>query len=353
MKICFITPTFGIGGYEKFLLNIIEGLNKEYKIYTIAINGTGELYDDFKKVSIVKDLQCDRVRNSFFKLLKVLKEINPDLVYTSFSNINTLIFFINKIIKNKFKIIIGEHLITNPKNTIDKFILNYVYENVNSIIAVSRFTKNKIVENLDVDANKIKVIYNPIINKTFLKNYNEEYKHKWLNENYVSIVLIGRIEKDKGFQYILEAFSKLKTKKNIRFIIVGDGSYTNTLKELCYSNDIAEFVDFIGFKKNPIKILKNADIHFVLSDYETFGNTVIEASYCGCKIITYKGVGGPEEILSMLRDGKVLKDRHIRTIIESLKNLDKKSNFYNNDLSCFYEEKVLKEYINEFNKLKN
>ncbi|MGG7058142.1 glycosyltransferase [Clostridium tertium] len=343
MKICFITPTMAIGGYERFLLNLMNGLIED-DIYIVAINAVGGYKDEFVKRGKIIDLKSNRTRESIIKLKNALKSIDPEIVYVSFTSF-VFVVIIKKILNLKYKIVVGEHLITWPKNCIHKTILKYCYKNSDSIIAVSKFTKEKLCENVGIKGELVKIIYNPIIKEDKNKEM-KKIEHRWIGTNYNIIILIGRLEKDKGFQYLIEAFSKIDNKEDKRILILGEGSYRERLYEIVKAKNLTEYIEFIGFVNDPNLYLKWADNIFILSDYETFGNIAVEALYNECNIITYKGIGGPEEILNNGEFGVIMKDRNISSIVDELNKLEyKKSDKRLRQRAMeFTQEKSIDEY---------
>lgn len=351
MKICFLTPTVSIGGYEKFLLNIMREIYEEFEIYTIANNAIGDNKEVFEEVSTIIDLKVNRVRYMFFKLYKKLKTIKPDIVYVSFPQYVFIVNLIRAVFRFKFKVIVGEHLLTQPKSKVSKLLFKWAYKKSDEIIAVSEFAKNNLANNLNL--NDISVIYNPIINEELKREFNKEFNHEWLNGNYKVIALLGRMAEDKGFQFVLEAFSLVDDKKDKKILIIGDGPYKKELETLSEKLELDEYVDFLGFIKQPISILKKCDCLIVFSDYETFGNTVVEALYAYCEVITYRGVGGPEEIINNEKLGKIINCRDIRELANEIDKIKKKDMEYiRRERALEYSsEKIVKEYKKKLNKV--
>lgn len=324
MKVCFITPTTDIGGYESFLLNIIKSF-KGYDLYTIAVNAVGGFRDEFSNDTVLVDLKCNRARKSVFKMAKKLKYIQPDIVYVSFYELIIPIVIIKIILNLKYKIVIGEHIFFNCNNKIKKIIIRNAYRYADEIVAVSKSTKEHLCKQLNLDKNKVKVIYNPVINDNTEKLYNEEFCFKKYKDK-VTIGTLGRIEKNKGYQDLLYAFKNVENKDDKQIIIIGEGRYKKELQILCKELNIEKYVDFIGFTKNPYKILRKIDYLAVLSEKETFCNVIVEALYCYCNIIAYDEIGGPNEILDNGKYGKLIKYKDINQLTEEL-NYIKKKNF--------------------------
>lgn len=355
MKICFITPSVKIGGYEKFILNLIEGLtsnDKETESIVIAINGIGELKTEFENKCSLEDLGINRSRYCFSALRKKLIQLNPNIVYVAFSNLIIPVYIIKKLFKLNFKIVIGEHGFSYYNNRVLKYILKKIYDDTNCIIAVSHEVKIHICNHLKVNMNKVIVINNPVINSKSDKLLLEEYSHKWIGKHKI-ILALGRIAEDKGFQDLLKAYSLIKNEVNAKIIIAGEGEYKKTLKILANKLGILEDVDFIGYINNPFKVMKNSDIFVLTSKAEGFGNVLVEALYSNTNIISYDCLGGPKEILENGKYGILITQGNIELLSKTIRSClennicfqDKKERA--NDYKCTTVAKIYKEsFIN-------
>ncbi|HIC87763.1 MAG TPA: glycosyltransferase, partial [Aquificae bacterium] len=88
--------------------------------------------------------------------------------------------------------------------------------------------KKDLVENFNVPEDKVKVIYNPVdIENIYKKSLTNE---KLFSDKYKNLIAIGRLTKQKGFDLLLKAFSKLDN--NYRLYILGEGEEKDNLIKL-------------------------------------------------------------------------------------------------------------------------
>lgn len=69
------------------------------------------------------------------------------------------------------------------------------------------------------------------------------------------------------------------------------------LEKLCMDMEIQGHVKFLGFSKNPYKLMLDADLLVLSSDWEGLPTVIIEALYCGLPIVSTDCPSGPREIL--------------------------------------------------------
>jgi len=193
---------------------------------------------------------------------------------------------------------------------LNKLLVRILYPKADLIIAVSHGVKQSLI-NIGIEEEKIKVIYNsyPIdeireLAKEPLGSYEEIFKHPVL-------ITAGRLTKPKGQWYLLRVFKALKEKhKDLKLVILGEGELKEYLvklsEELRLKNyvwdkdELSESFDvyFLGFQKNPFKLIARSKLFVFSSLWEGFPNALVEAMACGVPVVPSDCRSGPREILA-------------------------------------------------------
>ncbi|MBE5039339.1 glycosyltransferase [Ructibacterium gallinarum] len=144
-------------------------------------------------------------------------------------------------------------------------------------------------------------------------------KNMGFSDEDILIVSTGRIEIEKGFATLLKMIVEHWWDSNIKFIIVGEGSYLGHMKSVISAADKSTQVFFMGYQQDVRSILLGCDIFVLCTWHETLCNSVVEASGVGLPVIA-TNVGGIPEIVS---DGKsgFLVDNQIEEYITKLRIL--------------------------------
>ncbi len=175
------------------------------------------------------------------------------------------------------------------------------------IIAVSNYTKLKIMEDYNVPENKIEVVHNKINPYEFV-DYDQSNVYsglaKFKEAGYSVVTSIGRLTIQKGLPNLLHAF-KLVVEKNPKTIlfIVGSGEQYRELIELAAYLNIGQNVMFADFQrgKNYRDAYLIGDLFVMPSVSEPFGITALEAIGYNSPILISKQSGVAEIIKNSLK----------------------------------------------------
>ncbi len=175
------------------------------------------------------------------------------------------------------------------------------------IIAVSNYTKNKIIEDYQVPADRIEVVHNKINPYEFYENFQDNVYRglvKYKEYGYKIITSIGRLTIQKGLPNLLHAF-KLVLEKNPKTLlfIVGSGEQYRELLELSAYLNIGHNVIFADFQrgKNYRDAFSIGDLFVMPSVSEPFGITALEAIGYNSPALISKQSGAAEVIKNFLK----------------------------------------------------
>jgi glycosyltransferase involved in cell wall biosynthesis len=170
-----------------------------------------------------------------------------------------------------------------------------------AIITISNFSKNDIIELLNIPEEKIYVIHHgvcpdfvPIKDKKILAKIKTKYQIK---ENY--ILFVGVLQPSKNIVRLIEAFYELKQLYNIphQLVIAGEKGwfYDEIFKkyvELKLEDNII-FTGYVAHEDMP-GLYSGADVFVLPSVFESFGIPVLEAMACGTPVVASNVCALPE-----------------------------------------------------------
>ena len=188
-----------------------------------------------------------------------------------------------------------------------KSSLRFLYPLADARVAVSNGVADDLAVLAGLPRDKFEVIYNPIYLAPVADRDDErEAENLWRGWHGPRIISVGRFKPQKNHALLLEAFKKLLAVRDARLLILGTGDLFESTAALARSLGVAERVLLPGARVNPAAYYKSADLFVLSSDFEGFGNVIVEALACGLPVVSTDCRSGPSEILEHGRYGRLV-----------------------------------------------
>ncbi len=172
-------------------------------------------------------------------------------------------------------------------------------EQADAVIAVSNYTKQKIIQQYDIEEEKIHIVHNAVE-----KNKNQANYDFAIKKHSKIVLFLGRITLQKGPDYFLYTAKKvLEAEQNVMFVIAGTGDMEPFIINKAIEMGIHDKVIFTGFLKGEDidKVYRMANVYVMPSVSEPFGITALEAIRNGTPVILSKNSGVSELIVHCLK----------------------------------------------------
>jgi len=286
LKIVQILPALNEGGVERGTVDISREFVK-IGHESIVISSGGRLVEQIEKdggLHISFDAASKNILTApsrIYKLHKILKKLNPDVIHARSRVPAWLAYLANKNLKIPFVTTVHGF---NSVNFYSKIMTKG-----DKVICVSTAIKEYIQKNYCVADEKIVVIprgidldeFNPTkIDNEFVVKFKQQYK---LEDRFV-VTSVGRITQLKDYETFIKAINITKnTIHNIKGIIVGGVhpdrlQYFERLKSLVEELGMNDIIAFTGNQSKIAEIYSLSDIIISASKKpESFGRSAAEA----------------------------------------------------------------------------
>lgn len=164
-----------------------------------------------------------------------------------------------------------------------------------TVIAVSRYTAQMVINRYRIDPAKINIVHNAYSSEA--KKLQAEKKERIFSGP--TILFLGRITIQKGPDYFLDVAKKVLEKHpQARFIMAGTGDMARKLLHKSAAYKLKNRFLFAGFlnRREVEKILSSTDIYLLPSVSEPFGIAPLEAMAYGIAAIISKQSGVSEVV---------------------------------------------------------
>lgn len=144
-------------------------------------------------------------------------------------------------------------------------------------------------------------------------------EHPWLGEGKPPVILgVGRLTPQKDFSTLIHAFAQVRTVRDCRLVILGEGELRAELEQLVASLGVQDSVQLPGFADNPFAWMSRVRLFVLSSRWEGLPNVLIQAMACGAAVVSTDCPSGPDEILEGGKWGKLVPVGDVEALAEAL-----------------------------------
>lgn len=295
MKLTIFIGGISGGGAERVCCNLADYLAEkghEVSILTMADDEpTYGLNKKVRRISLLKDSERKNFLYNSFIRYKRLKHYVSKTECDSYLVMLPITILILYSLKNKIKgkIIASERNMPTLYPKWQQTAMKIISGKIDGWIFQTNQQKDwygKALRNVTYE-----IIPNAI-NKEFLTYHLPNI----YNKN--NIVSVGRLNKQKNQELLINAFANIHSKfPNYKLVIYGEGPLKEHLKQIAIDKNISEFVQFPGFTKNIIDSVCGCALFVLTSNYEGIPNALIEAMALGVPCISTDCNGGGARLL--------------------------------------------------------
>lgn len=285
MKIVHLIPSMSGGGAESQLSYLAPELVKlGHEVHLIYLHEGPQL-------PFLKDVKLHRINvdsnynpSTFFKIIGLLRSIEPDVIQTWIFQMDILGGMASKILRIPW--VLREptslyHYTANWKNKFRKLL----GAKADYIVSNSRGGDDYWADKVDRKRRSI------IRNGLPLESIEDANAALPIEDRINPVLLfVGRLASDgtanKNLKYLIEAVARVNQEVRVSLLLCGDGPQRQELEQRIVELKMKN-VCFTGFvEKSTIwGFMKRSAIFVSLSSYEGCPNSVLEAMACGCRLI--------------------------------------------------------------------
>ena len=282
INILHIIATMDVGGAERQLIELVKRLDRnKYNSLVCCLTRRGPLLKEIEKEGIKAMILKKKFKldiSVFFKLVKLMKKENIDIVHTWMFTSNAW-----GRIAARFAgvpVIAAERCMVTPfkgwmQRLVDKALIGWT----DTIIAVSESVRMSHIKEEGIPPPKIMTIPNGVDTEKFnprLFNIERQRKSLGLEKSTPVVGIIGWLVKGKGYEYFLKSSVEVLQSKPARFLIVGDGPLRPKLERMANELGISNEVLFAGYREDILEIFSVMNILVISSLSEGLSNVLLE-----------------------------------------------------------------------------
>lgn len=304
-RLAFVLPDMTGGGAERIALRLMEdALAAGHEVDLVLQARKGELLALLPSSVRVIDLHAARLRDVIAPMARYFRTERPDGVQIFMWPLTVLGIIAHLTSRSRARLVVSDHTIFSRHfaglgRTGRRFLkasVKLLYPRADARILVSGGAADDLARLTGITRSSIEVIYNPVGCPAGRPATDPMIEKLWGTAD-GRILTVGKLKPEKNHALLIQSFARLLQSRPARLMILGDGPLRRETEQLVTSLGLADHVVLPGFANDPWPFYASADLFALTSDYEGFGNVLIEAMHCGVTAVSTDCPDGPREIL--------------------------------------------------------
>ena len=311
-RIAIFMPSLFGGGGQRSMVNLAHGMAESgYAVDLVLAQVEGPFLREVRDPVRIVDLKASRALTSLPALVRYLRSERPDAMLSVFGYVNIIATWAWRLA--------GVHtrLLLNEQNTVSfesgnastfrgrlvPLLIKWFYPWADGIVVVSHGVRDDMAQLTKIPRDHITVIYNPsVVRAEVWEKAQAPLDHPWFKPDQPPVMIaVGRLQMQKDFPTLLDAFAKVRQNRPARLLILGEGRERPLLEEHIKKLGLESDVCLLGFVMNPYAYMARASLFVLSSRWEGLPTVLIEALCCGTMVVSTDCPSGPREIL---KDGQ-------------------------------------------------
>jgi glycosyltransferase involved in cell wall biosynthesis len=306
MLISILLPDLRGGGVERIRIVLAhEFVRAGHEVEFVLMLAQGELLNEAQASFDVVDLGIPRARALPLALIRYMRRRRPEVVLAAMWPLTVIAPVAHRLSGHRCMVLVSEHGMLSAqyrdRGRLHQYLLRLStsigYRLARHSVGVSSGLVNDMARLSWSRRDRFHVIHNPVPPRPApaLETINL-VETLWDAPQGRRILTVGSMKPVKNHALLLRAFARLRH-PDARLMFVGDGQGRDALLLLAYELGVAERVVLAGFHTDPTAFYASADLFVLSSDYEGFGNVIVEAIAAGTAVVSTNCPSGPSEIL--------------------------------------------------------
>jgi glycosyltransferase involved in cell wall biosynthesis len=251
-------------------------------------------------------------------LVRYLQYERPTVLVSAHTDLNLAALWARRLAAVPTRVVVTERgnlsqRIRASKNWRRRFLLPLIrrtYLWADGIVAVSNGVADDLSAVTGIPRGRITSIYNPVATPEIWSKATASLDDPWFQPGAPPVLLgAGRLTAQKDFPTLLRAFARVRSRWEVRLVILGEGKHAERRAELlalAARLGVAADVALPGFVANPFAYMARAAVFVLSSAKEGLPGVLIQALACGCPVVSTDCPSGPAEILENGRYGPLV-----------------------------------------------
>lgn len=320
-RVAVFQTAMEVGGVERVLLNLLRELDdRGYAVDLVLTRPEGEFLSDVPDGVGIVDLDPPAVPgigvfSVIPSLTSYLRRAEPDALVSAKPHTNLVALAAAGLSGTETRTVLSIHaMLSHHLENVDTFkyrttmrLSKHLYRFADEIVVASEGAKIDAASMLQLSAESMRVIHNPVVTPRLIERSRAPLDHPWFTDDAPPVVLsVGRLHQHKNYETLVRAFARVRAARDARLVIIGEGDRRDRLTSLVEDLGLDDDVSLPGSETNPYPYMRRASVFALSSITEALPLALVEAMACSCPVVATDCSSGTVEILDGGRVGPLV-----------------------------------------------
>jgi glycosyltransferase involved in cell wall biosynthesis len=314
-KLAIFVPSLCGGGAERVMAILANGFaSRGYSVDLLVAQREGPYLSSLSPDVRIVDFQREGVLACLPALVRYLRRERPRALLAALSHTNVVSLIANRLAGSPTRIVISERssfAAKIPRNRTMRFkamhlLMRLTYRWASAVVVVAQALGDELRERFGLTGSVIHFVPNPVVNADMLALARQPLDERFFPAGQAAILGAGRLTAQKDFETLIRAFALLRSRRDARLVILGEGPDRGKLESLVEQLGLRQHVVLPGFHENPFAFMRAADLFVLSSRYEGMPGVMVQAMACGTPVVSTDCPTGPAELLEGGRWGRLV-----------------------------------------------
>jgi glycosyltransferase involved in cell wall biosynthesis len=307
-KILLLIPHLGGGGAEKVTALLAQGLCREkYELHLGLLTQANPVLGHLSPGLSLHALGAPRVRAGAFRLLRLIRQLKPDVILSGIAHLNFLVLLLRPFFPQGTRVLVRQNgtvsaaLAFGGLPGYTGLLYRLLYRHADRVICQTSAMAKDLAGRAGVPAVRLAVLPNPV-DIDAIRAMTEDARSQWTGQKASGsgphLLAIGRLSKEKGFDLLLRALVTVRERfPEADLVIAGAGKEEASLKAERGELGLEAAVRFVGHVERPSAYFPGASMFVLSSRHEGLPNAMLEAAAGGLPIVALPASEGLVDLL--------------------------------------------------------
>ncbi len=299
-KILFLITELDVGGAEKNLFRLATGLaGRGWPVEVAALSGRGEISSWLANAGVpvhhvLMETKGDPL--AFARLVRLLRRVKPQILHTFLFHAN--IAGRLAAVPARVGSVVSSVRVAERRRRSHLWMDFLTQRLVDIEVCVSEGVMQFTRRRAHIRQSKLTVITNPVEKPQPARDRHTVRAELGLEDEDIFVLSAGRLERQKGYMYLVRAAAEL-TGRDSRFFfaVAGEGTDRLRIASVIASAGISERFRLLGWREDMADLYAAADMFVLPSLWEGMPNALLEAAASALPLVATRAEGTDEIVI--------------------------------------------------------